>query len=204
MKSTVAWWTTTGCWIGCVCKKERDPPQYKRFFELVFSFSMFTAWFAQWIVSSNYYDMCVRKRERNMFQGHTPWDPMYYQRYKRKLIHRSIISQHSVLTHISVNIKMATDVKKCISVKGKNVSRVTGTAVMIYTLKLWWLNTEQTTVKQQEVNIQRWKHKALNLRQFYAKTAVFMDPKPEWNVNLVQHHYSTKGWNFKSILGRCA
>lgn len=48
---------------------------------------------------------------------------MHYQSYKRKAIHRFIISQHSVLAHVSLNIKMAADVKKRISVKGKNVSK---------------------------------------------------------------------------------
>jgi hypothetical protein len=58
--------------------------------------------------------------------------------WNKTVIHR-FISQDSILMQVLLDMKMADLVKKrSISVKGNNMSK--GTAVMVYTLRLWGLN----------------------------------------------------------------
>jgi hypothetical protein len=70
-------------------------------------------------------------------------------------------------------------------------------------------HAEQTTVKWQEYTVVSWgtylkaETKSQNLCQFDVKTDC-TDSKTEQDVSLVPHHYSVRGWHFKSSSGWCS
>jgi hypothetical protein len=95
---------------------------------------------------------------------------------------------------MSLNIKIPDDVKKCISVKGRNVSKST----RYCSYDLYFKYRTDNCEAARKYNISFAEHPKVEIRSpkiqpiLCKNCCSFKDPKPEWNVNLVKHHYSTK------------
>jgi hypothetical protein len=93
---------------------------------------------------------CFMVRGHELPQG----CPKYHHCYETKMvIHQGMISRDSVVTQVSLNVKIAGYVKKrSISVNGNNMNnKISDAAIMVHILRLLVIkHAKQKTVKQQE------------------------------------------------------